>query len=538
MCFIINLYTLKKLFSSKISIIVYLVLLSLYSNTLNSQINNENSVHFAQEKTSYYLKTLQKYYSNGEYELHKKYSDSLLIIAKDHNLIKMQVLALTNQAIFYKNRSERLKAIELYHQALELCEQIPEDFRSKIIVLVNMGNIYNDIESYDKSISYLKNVLELLDTYENSDRIRAAALIGLANNYVKNENYQSTIIYAKKAKTLGKKINNEEIVLSAINNISNAHIGLKNYPKAIEINEEAIELSLTNKPIKKRASFLLNNGIAYFHLQKIDTALEYLNSCKILCEEKQLLETQMFAHEYLAKVYEQKGDYKAFVYEQKNYVKLRNKFLKDKKDASNADLSNEILLKSNELAENKQELSEVSRTKDGLLITGIGIILLLIIIFYFSIKRKEKIELKHEDLKAIPEINKTNTTNLKPYQNSSLTSEKRQELKKKIIDFMKEHKPFLNSEMTQSDLAKELGLSSNHFSEVLHYNFNQNFYNFINYYRILEAQKLMMSPDYEDAKVLSIAFDSGFKSKTSFNRAFKNYTSMTPSEFRKKQVKK
>ena len=43
----------------------------------------------------------------------------------------------------------------------------------------------------------------------------------------------------------------------------------------------------------------------------------------------------------------------------------------------------------------------------------------------------------------------------------------------------------------------------------------------------------MKKPEYKTAKIIAIAFDSGFKSKTTFNRVFKNYTGQTPSEYRK-----
>uniref|UniRef100_UPI0025C5409B helix-turn-helix domain-containing protein n=1 Tax=Lacinutrix sp. TaxID=1937692 RepID=UPI0025C5409B len=64
-----------------------------------------------------------------------------------------------------------------------------------------------------------------------------------------------------------------------------------------------------------------------------------------------------------------------------------------------------------------------------------------------------------------------------------------------------------------------------------------NFYSFINSYRVLEVQNRIKNLKYKDSKIMAIAFDSGFNSKTSFNRAFKNHTGITPSEYRQ-NVKK
>ena len=504
-----------------------------------------------QQKTDYYLRSLQVNYDNGDYKMYKAYSDSLLSIALEHDLNKMQVLGYTNQAIFYKNRSERIKAVKLFHKALEKCEQIPEDFRSKIIVLVNMGNIYNDIGSYDKGIEYMEKVLELLDANENSNKIRAAALIGLANNYVEFDDFEKTIFYSEKAKLLGEKLDNEEIIVSATNNISDAYIVLKDYKQALSLNKSVAHLALLNKPTKKRASFLLNNGIANYHLSNLKEALKNLKLCQELSEEKQILEIQMYAHEYLAKIYEQKKDYKSSIIEQKKYRDIRELFLKDKKDASNADLSQEIDLKSEIIAENNEELEGFSKNKKLILSVSTGLLLLLGGFLYYNVSRKKrlneaqlKLQNQYRALQndfsnykketfngALIETSKTKKKSIKPYKNSSLTPEKRKEYKIKILQFMAAEKPFLNPEMTQSDLAQELGISPHHFSEVLYY-MEQNFYNFINSYRILEAQKLMKSADYINTKILAIAFDSGFKSKSTFNRIFKNHTSITPSEYR------
>ncbi|MFK7833781.1 MAG: helix-turn-helix domain-containing protein [Winogradskyella sp.] len=534
---------------NKLKQFILFFILVVFSFTANSQ-PQKDTIRLATAQANTYLKQMQSNYSAGNYNLHKAYSDSLLLVAKTNGLTKMHVLGLTNQAVFYKNHGEKLKAIELYHEALDKCDLIPDDFRTKIVVLINMGNLYNDIGSYDKAIAYIEKVIILLDTYENSDSIRAAALIGLANNYIRFKDYEQTIFYANQAKALGEKINNESILVSAINNISDAYIGLEDYEKALEISQSFEDLSLLSKPTKKRASFLLNRGIAHFRLDKLDEALADMKACQVLSKEKELFETEMYAHEYLAKIYEQKNDFKAAIEAQKTYTYLRNQFLEDKKDASNADLNKEIAVKSETIDSNNKNLKRVTKTQNFIVFIGGGAVLVLSSFLFFYVKRKrkldkekEKLQLQHHSLqqsltalqlqsKKTDYTLETSRSALKPYKNSSLTIEKREQYKKCILEFMTNEKPFLNPEMTQSDLAQQLAISSHHFSEVLYYNMEQNFYNFINSYRILEAQKLMKDPDYKDTKILAIAFDSGFKSKSTFNRIFKNHTGVTPSEYR------
>jgi len=517
---------------------LFLLLFSLHSVFSQKNVTQEES-SLGIKQAENYLSLLQKQYAEGEYQLHKNYSDSLLLVAKDYKLPKMHVFALVNQAVYFNNRNERLKAIELYHKALEQCKLIPDDFRAKTVVLVNMGNTYNSIGFYDKAIATMEKVLAVADSTGNSDNIKAAALLGLANNYAELEDFKKTLEYAEKAKKIGEKSQNEAILASSLNNMIDAYVNLKEYNKALSIGETAVKLSSFEKPTKKRGWLLLNIGVANYHLSNFDISLKYLTDCITLAQEKGLSEIEMYGHEYLAKVYEQRNNYKASIDSQKKYSALRDKFLKDNKDASNADLKKDITLKN-------EKLLAVSSKRKGMVFWGTALLLGLSGLLLFYIKRKKNIEAEQKQLRTqyinlqqTIDYQKSGIKNtidkqakLKPYKNSSLTPLNIEEYKKQILGFMDKEKPFLNPDLSQSEFASKIGISSHHFSEVLHFGFEQNFYNFINSYRVIEAQKLMKDNTYLNAKIIAIAFDSGFKSKTSFNRVFKKLTGQTPSEYR------
>ncbi len=540
-------------YTSLVVLIFCKITIVLLPTLLFAQKANQNPNDFASQKAALFLKELQIYYSKGNYEMHKVYSDSLLHISQEYDLVKMNVLAFTNQAVYYSNRGERLKAIELYHKALKKCDNIPEDFRSRIIVLINMGNTYNNIGSYDKAIEYMQKVIHLLDVNENSDKIRAAALIGISNSYVKLGDFKQTIDYSKKARLIGEKINDKNTIITSTNNTVDALIHLKDYESALKLGQKVVALTEGNQT-KKRAWALLNQGVINYHIGDSDKALDYLLKCVLLSKEKKLLEIEMLAHKNLASVYEQKNNYKLSVLEQKKYIAIRELFLEDRKSASNADLNQVIDTKSKIIADNDKELKGFSRNRILILATSAILLVSLSGFLYFNIKRKKKLNssskklqqqymMLQNDFKKLkqktevnPEYLTSNSKNnsLKPYKNSSLTPEKRELYKSLILSYMTTKKPYLNPDMTQSNLASQIGISSHHFSEVLYYKMEQNFYNFINSYRILEAQKLMKKEENKDVKILAFAFDSGFKSKTSFNRAFKSHTGFTPSEYRKK----
>jgi AraC-like DNA-binding protein len=99
--------------------------------------------------------------------------------------------------------------------------------------------------------------------------------------------------------------------------------------------------------------------------------------------------------------------------------------------------------------------------------------------------------------------------------------------------FMDSSKLYLNAEITLENLSKQTNIPKHHVTQLLNERFKQNFYSFINEYRIREAVRVLENPSKE-INILSLAYDCGFNSKSSFNKYFKKITDQTPSSYRKK----
>lgn len=125
-------------------------------------------------------------------------------------------------------------------------------------------------------------------------------------------------------------------------------------------------------------------------------------------------------------------------------------------------------------------------------------------------------------------------TAARKYERSSLTVNRAAELERKLILHMKERRPHLESELNLQKLAEDLGVIPNHLSQVINQRLGMNFFEFINRYRVEEARRIMDDASGYGKKIIEIAFDSGFKSKSAFNAVFREYTGLTPSEYRKR----
>lgn len=99
--------------------------------------------------------------------------------------------------------------------------------------------------------------------------------------------------------------------------------------------------------------------------------------------------------------------------------------------------------------------------------------------------------------------------------------------------FMEKTKIYLEAEISLEALSAKVKIPKHHLTQLLNERFKKNFYVFINEYRINEAIKKLEDPKAEE-NILSLAYDCGFNSKSSFNNYFKKITGVTPTMYRKK----
>ena len=86
-------------------------------------------------------------------------------------------------------------------------------------------------------------------------------------------------------------------------------------------------------------------------------------------------------------------------------------------------------------------------------------------------------------------------------------------------------------------MATRMKMSRHHLTQLLNERLEKNFYSFINEYRIEEAIDRLNDPSLQ-VNILSLAFDCGFNSKSSFNNYFKKITGTTPTAYRKQQLER
>lgn len=140
-------------------------------------------------------------------------------------------------------------------------------------------------------------------------------------------------------------------------------------------------------------------------------------------------------------------------------------------------------------------------------------------------------ELDDDGKRLKDEIREDKLSNKIKYQKSGLDYEKAKMIYVLLKDKMESEQLFLNPDLTLVDLAKVLNIHQNYLSQVINSFEEMNFYDYINKQRVNKFISLIENPGNKKYTILSLAFECGFNSKSTFNKQFKKITNKTPSEY-------
>lgn len=156
----------------------------------------------------------------------------------------------------------------------------------------------------------------------------------------------------------------------------------------------------------------------------------------------------------------------------------------------------------------------------GVNIIQLSAFVAVIVWSFFWLMRMEKSVLAFEKPAAV----KIETPSLTP---------KEAAIEKKLNSAMTGEKAYLDPALSIGGLAEQVGAPEHQLRALINKSMgHRNFRSYVNGYRMVEAKTALADPEKAALPILTIAMDSGFASLASFNRAFKQSTGSTPSEFR------
>lgn len=561
----------NKLFYSRM-----IVLLSMFSLLSFCYSNNKDNIDIAVTINKYQKITPAELLNKADYFVSNNVNDSAMIcysliyntnVKSNDTAFKQIVCKAMNKAsrIYFYHCNYKL-ALDLLLKAMEICEEI--NYTDYIgYIYNNMGNVYYQF----KDLKQAKRYYELAYRYSSDSNVLRAALNNLGMLAHDAGKLDSALILYKKSYVIKKTIN-DSFYNEALNNIGLIHQALNNYDSAFFYYFSALRLARKFKLESKEATILSNLGPLHFELHNRDSAIYYLNLSNAIADNIKLFDIMSGNYRSLSVIEEKNGNMdKAFNY-YKKYSAINDSLFNATQYGGITELQfgynmSKIDKQIKEL-NLEQEMKEKTIFIQRILQFVMGLVLMIVITFFIllyvknrtlnnsyntlvaknieivnldrlnqqirkdyeqQLKENEKIiKRMRKELSRNGEKQKDVATSTK-YSCSSLSDDSYCELANAILEVMSDKNIFCDVDFSLNKLASIIGSNQTYISQVINDSFNSNFRTFINEYRVKEARKMLSEPEYRKYSLESISIMVGFKSKSTFNIAFKEVTGVTPS---------
>lgn len=122
------------------------------------------------------------------------------------------------------------------------------------------------------------------------------------------------------------------------------------------------------------------------------------------------------------------------------------------------------------------------------------------------------------------------------YAKSGLTAAQLSAYRQRLETVMVSRQAWLRSDLTLPKLARLVGCSVNHLSQVINAGFGMTFFDYVNGYRVEHAKRMLADTSGDESAILNIAFAAGFNSNSAFYAAFRKFVGQTPARYRRSRT--
>ena len=365
------------------------------------------------------------------------------------------------------------------------------------------------------------------------------------------KNYPKALFYLEKSFSLSQKINDSTRSIQ-LENIALAYMGMKKYSAALQHLRMSLNLSEQFKSKLGIASNCCNIANMYLKINKPDEAKQYLDRSLTISREINSQGLIRVVYNLYTLYYAIKGDVdKMWDYADKS-DEITDTLYNDEGKKLIADMQTKYETEKKEqeikLLSVENKLKESQLRIRTFLLFGLAIALTFIFIYIFQkrsllfaqknlvqknleiVESENKLNILKENsnFNKVPQNDKQEDHSSK-YTSSLLSEEQKIQIKELISCYFNSSKNFLHQDYSIYDLANDLKINRNYISQVINEKLHKNFSSLLNEYRIKEARKILSESSNLKFTIESIAESVGYKSKTTFNNAFKKFVGVTPS---------
>lgn len=488
------------------------------------------------------------YWKTSEFEKALEYYDRCLEYLGDTIEKKEYAKILNNKSLVYYDWGKLDNAVSHLLEALKIIEMPGnEDKRLEGVFNANLGRAYFRVGDFENALRHLHRALDIV-TERRAVQTISYVCIMIALIYKEQGNFDAAFDYCNRSMRVldtgnedYKSQNGETLLL-----LAELHIAQRKFQEAMDCLQRALENYREIDARSYIAISLQRMGFVRKEMGQFPEALKDLKQAAEIAIQINMPDILHYCYLYLAETYSALGDSEQSLQYYKMYNEVKEKVFNE---VTAARIRNSQVKYETQKMQKKIEVVTSSKQRIFLVFTGIvlvlGLALALVLYNRRRIKTRAQILLEQKDREI--EFHKKSTNSVKEqvreflsqksrkkYEASNLTPEQEEVYLSKLLRYMKEEKPHLNSELTVKRLAGGLSLSYRDISQVINERTGMHFHDFVNRYRVEEAKRLLRESIIRDElSILSIAYEVGFNSKSSFNTAFKKAAGITPSQYRK-----
>lgn len=275
-----------------------------------------------------------------------------------------------------------------------------------------------------------------------------------------------------------------------------------------------------------------NEALIYKDLHQTDSVYVCARKLERLTSgNSDLKDVKIDAYRLLYQYFETKGDkestekYKNLYFEQRDSL-LINRNLNNVKSI--------YLMGNIDNLKGQVDVLEKQKRLQNIIIGLVVVVLILAIVIVIVLRRRNKLLESRNELLYIKAQQLIETAAKPKYKGSNLEETEKQGLQDRIQTVLRESKEIYNENFSLEQLSKLVDSSYHDVSQVINERFHQSFTNLLSEYRIMEACRRINDFDhYGQLTIEAIGMSVGFRNRSSFSRAFKRVTQLTPSEYLK-----
>lgn len=501
------------------------------AQVIASTINNEEKIALILYHKGYLYRML------GIYNFAiKSYVAALHYFEKVNDKDMVAWISLDIGNLYFIQKDKSSIAIEHYERAVALFEELGET-QGIIVANNNIGLIYKDRKEYDKALTYFYKDAELCKKINDpEDHVLALSYIGQV--FLLKQKNDSAKKYFDKGFQLSTAKKLKEWIAYSYDNYASIDKARRHTEQAIANYQNALKLYEETDDKLNIATVLQKMSNVYAQDKNYSKAIEYSLQALEIAEQNKLLSSSFEILPVLANYYDEVKDHASAFSYLNRYHKLKDSDIVRNQQQVQEEYEKDIRNKEKELFEKEQALkdAEISQQRFLIYFSLLGFLVFLCLFAVILLRNRQlkdsyqhlfdnSVELIKKD-QELQEIKKK-----EKYATSLLSDETNTVLYNNLLKLVEEERVFLNNKLTIEDVARKLNTNRTYLSQIVNEKTGTNFNNFINKYRVQEAQICLLNDEIKAYNIEGIAQTVGFSSKSTFNGAFKKFTGLTPSEF-------